>query len=559
MTKVKYIRLLLLIFSGMFIFSTIKGISLGENHNLSEFSGSDEEFEQLKIGRVRKDFSDGFEVWLDDYPTPYDSRSNSFLYSVTGRNPLATNPTVFLRSDSIKSIKLITLGTLVPEMMAGNDGLKIMFYTDDSFMEAELRMTSLPIAKLIIPEERMVEDTPISEKDIKATFMLYDNDSDTTPIQRYLESGAVVHLRGGSSRYYPKNSYRLSLNQTSVGGNVRTRQVSLLGMRQDDDWILTASYNDPEKTRVVMSNNIWHDMAAYRNVFAVENASQGRNLELFINDEYWGIYTLMQPVDAKSLSLVEDSDPALSEYIYRSVSYETADSQTFQEAKNSNLAGGYELRNPDNNWDTYEKWEPLDLFLQTQKALTKQAIVTEEEVNAFMDLDNFIDLALWVDIVMGVDNRGKNLTFTAKMEQAHFVMLTSPWDYDQTWGMIWTGEKPFFTYVNLLPDAEVNFYLFGIDLREDKSNPAPSFSLPGLDAGIRDRYAELRLTVLSDAAIEEMLKGYEADNFDSGAFLRDHERWPEAAFAEDMETYKQFVWARFAYLDQKYLFTDVEP
>ena len=48
------------------------------------------------------------------------------------------------------------------------------------------------------------------------------------------------------------NSYKISLKQVSLGGNIRNNHVSL-GMEQDDDWILCAAYNDPERMRNTFS------------------------------------------------------------------------------------------------------------------------------------------------------------------------------------------------------------------------------------------------------------------------------------------------------------------
>jgi len=55
---------------------------------------------------------------------------------------------------------------------------------------------------------------------------------------------ASVWLRGNSSRYHPKKSYRVEL-QTADGQDLK---VPLLGMPAESDWILLAAF--PDKTMV---------------------------------------------------------------------------------------------------------------------------------------------------------------------------------------------------------------------------------------------------------------------------------------------------------------------
>ena len=53
------------------------------------------------------------------------------------------------------------------------------------------------------------------------------------------------HIRGASSRFYDKKSYKLQL--LNKKGDKKSK--SLLGMRKDDDWVLNAMAFDPARTR----------------------------------------------------------------------------------------------------------------------------------------------------------------------------------------------------------------------------------------------------------------------------------------------------------------------
>ena len=69
---------------------------------------------------------------------------------------------------------------------------------------------------------------------------------------------------------------------------------------------------------------------------------------------------------------------------------------------------------------------------------------------------------------------------------------------------------------------------------------------------VQERYTELRSTIWSDGYIRSAIAGYEADIYDSGAFGRTLERWPDGNYynqsvkLDDFETY---VLERFSYMD----------
>ena len=82
-----------------------------------------------------------------------------------------------------------------------------------------------------------------------------------------------------------KKGYAVSLTQESVGGHLRDNDISLLGMRQDDDWVLYAAYNDQEKIRNVFSCNLWKDFCSTDNERGIDTGVEYRYLELFMNGD----------------------------------------------------------------------------------------------------------------------------------------------------------------------------------------------------------------------------------------------------------------------------------
>ena len=91
-----------------------------------------------------------------------------------------------------------------------------------------------------------------------------------------------IEVRGQSSRMFPKQSWGLELRDRK-GDN---RDVGLLGLPADDDWILYAGYNDKTLLRNVIAYATARRTGRY--------ASRTRFVELTLNGRYHGVYVLME-------------------------------------------------------------------------------------------------------------------------------------------------------------------------------------------------------------------------------------------------------------------------
>lgn len=98
-------------------------------------------------------------------------------------------------------------------------------------------------------------------------------------------SGKIsIEIRGASSSGWSKKSYGIE-TQNEDGSN---NNVSLLGMPEENDWILYASYYDRSFLRNVLTYKLANEMGWY--------ASRTKYCELVLNDEYQGIYVLMEKI-----------------------------------------------------------------------------------------------------------------------------------------------------------------------------------------------------------------------------------------------------------------------
>ena len=112
----------------------------------------------------------------------------------------------------------------------------------------------------------------------------YVTDKDSTQYLDY--NGRIdIEIRGSSSQVVPKKGYGLS---TIMADNVTNNNVSLLGMPDENDWILNGLDFDPSLIRDYLSYNLSRKIGQY--------ASRTEFCEVMINGDYQGLYFLGEKI-----------------------------------------------------------------------------------------------------------------------------------------------------------------------------------------------------------------------------------------------------------------------
>lgn len=118
-------------------------------------------------------------------------------------------------------------------------------------------------------------------------------------------SGMIsIEIRGSSSQSFPKKQYAFE-TQHEDGSN---RNVPLLGMPKENDWILYAPYSDKTLIRNVLAYSMSAKLGHY--------APRVRLCELILNGEYQGVYVLTEKIkqdkNRVNISKHDDSDSDVS-------------------------------------------------------------------------------------------------------------------------------------------------------------------------------------------------------------------------------------------------------
>lgn len=478
-------------------------------------------------------------LYFDEQELFYEDNTKTFYYSLVEGNSAAYTPEVDWKSES-EGVRVCFLNEITESGIEQNEVIPIVVYSDDYYYIYNLKCTTLPLMNINVKAE-------ITKIEIPMELTLFDNRKGA--VNRVTNSTGTIKVRGASSSRLLKTSYRVSLTAESLGENTRANHVSLLGMRQDEDWILYTPFNDQEKVRNVFNTNLWTETCGANNEDGIQTGIEYKYFELFVNDEYMGLYALGYPIDEKLMGI----DEVDGEVLYKKVGWGSETAFTVdRNATYGEFVKGFEvktLKEGDTN-DIYRKWTRLLEFYKQYYENSDD----NEQLLRMIDVSNAIDTYLFISLIQGYDNTRssevRNMYLYMYDNEDNLKILYAPWDMDITWGNYFT-EDWYSNYVQpyyCTPQAELVM----------KAGPLNQLLVNGAEGiweQILSRYRELRENGWSDEHISELLESYEKDIYDSGAYRRELERWPEGSSMspeKGLRVFREYVLERFAVMDAYY-------
>ncbi len=348
------------------------------------------------------------------------------------------------------------------------------------------------------------------------------------------ESLAYYNIRGNASKRFEKLGYRLELfYEDGSEGN----DLSLLGMRTDNDWQLKAMYSDRSKLRDKLSIDLWNQIAD-RTATSADNGCHMEYLELIINGEYRGLYGLVEPTDYKSLGLDKERD-----LIYKVASDEWPTNDLFDEseATESFTCAGVNIRQSSKTYSP-GLWEPFRTFWNHSYEMDSQEDL--ETLYTLIDRQNFINYDLYYNAISGMDNRFKNIIYSTSFEQdGTYTIRRIPWDQNYSWGDDFEqGEDKDIKnirYNPLLAQKWLNEEVFrNMQAYDDK-----------LTADLQTTWKSWRETFLQEDLWIHHARNQMSYLINSGAFSRDTQRWPDSENIPSTQEIEDFINTHFTWLD----------
>ena len=360
--------------------------------------------------------------------------------------------------------------------------------------------TFLPIVKLEFDMSQLSTDTFCA-----AQFMYIENE-DTATI------AATIRHRGSSSTKFAKQSYAVKLYD-EFGAK---KDTSFLGMREDNYWILDAMAVDKARMRNRVAMDLWLEYAVKPYYFADEpemkNGYDGYFVEVYVNEDYRGIYCLMERVDRKQLKLKKNKGDKIQGVLYKSVSH---------------VGPFFDQPLYDDYDDKSETWtrfefvypEPEDSLITWKPLYDAMYLAASEPVDTFCkyasqtyDIPVFMDYELFTLLLSAKDNRGKNLylSFYNIQKPEYLKVVFTPWDIDHSFGRTYNASIEEADYTRVwgcrLNTRLINFY-------------------PDYEEQRAARYAYWRENAFDPEALSARFTAYFDLFRETGAAKREVERW----------------------------------
>ena len=371
----------------------------------------------------------------------------------------------------------------------------------ETYMEYGVVFTTLPVLKI---DSATWDLTAQDKSEHEGGLCLWSVSDPDEGDRGVVSSKLPLHMRGSTTSWMDKKSWKLSL-KTEKGKN---NHISLLGLGEDDDWILNGMQLDDLKLRERLTMDIWNQMqTASQNPL---NMSTGEYVELVANGSYQGLYLLQRRVDEKYLE----------------------------------LEGDYVLMKSQNTYTPQNVREAYELVAATVNEAQAFA-VTEGFFSGAdygnVDLDSWIDMMLLVQMGNMEDNRGqKNMFYLWQLEEGAWRVRFIPWDTDMSFGI---DMEERFVHV---PEEVWN----KMCIRVEYSGMYGLY--PDLDARIASRWQQLRQGAMSDETIMGIIETYDTVICSSGARARDAEKWGLFYSDDTIESLTGFVQNRLGFLDAYY-------
>ncbi len=262
-----------------------------------------------------------------------------------------------------------------------------------------LAISAVSCRKEAIPSMNIIKESPIGWDTKESCLVVYSKGSSTDTLK------AAIKCRGGMSSRYDKHSFSLELG----------KKYKFHNLPYDDDWVLNANYID----KTFMRHKICYDL--FREMNPANVASPCSYVNLNINDNYAGLYVIMQEINAKSAEL-DKKDP-------RSMLFK--DPPVFYKERLKNVQDSlnyYQQKFPKiHDKDQTEYIERFKDFLFNSS--------DSEFINGiskWIDIKNVIDWHLLLLFTNNSDGIMKNFYLYKKDEATPFRIAI--WDYDHSFG-----------------------------------------------------------------------------------------------------------------------------
>ena len=374
---------------------------------------------------------------------------------------------------------------------------ELMAYTDTQYAYFGIVFTGLPIVTLHVAGDVQT----LGDEYVPGRISI--SSADHEPVH----SGMWVHLRGGGyHKPIEKKSYRVEFHGMSDKGRDEKQMHSVLGMPADTDWLLLGNAQDPTAMRGYMAWKLWNEWNEGDD--SVPMLMQSQMAEVFVQDEYVGLYQIMQRCKEEE-ELARIGGNTQTDSVVRLVAGgNTSEKPMWDLIRDVNYVLEYRYEPRGNGQRALDRAEDY-VVLSRWKNGNLEDEAFAELASKRIDVRNLMNYYAFFHGVALQDHVFNNLYLYTLEREGEMVYIHALWDLDTAFPV---------------PQTEDGKWQ-GLDLNMTLASRMMTLDLNGSRETFWSIWNEKRQGVLSDDAVTELLEGTQDWINDSGAYLRESERW----------------------------------
>ena len=417
-----------------------------------------------------------------------------------------------------------------------------MIAVDVNYTQSNLPIISINTFGENIPDEPR----------INAQMGIINNNSGTNNIEDDFNdyNGRItIEKRGNSSQEQEKPPYRFE----TIDDNGENNNVKLLGLPEENDWILYAPWSDKSLMRNVLIYSLSNDMGRY--------APRSEFVELYLNNEYRGVYVLMEKIKRdKNRVAISSLDPnsnfgdnLTGGYILKFDWAETGDNNGGFFSLIDGMRYNYHYPKPDEISSEQESY--IQSFINSyENIMNSNKYNSEQGYSKFIDIGSFVDFIILQEISRNVDAYGLSTYIYKDKESINNMLTAGPiWDFNHGFGncdyyKAWEtdGWNISYTYEDMDQRAFWWLKLWNDDNFKEM---------------VKDRYKVLRKSILSTTNINTKVDQYVSElgnsvnkNFTKWPILGEY-IWPNK---EVFDTYQEEIIYLKSWINNRLTWMDSE-
>ena len=327
-----------------------------------------------------------------------------------------------------------------------------------------------------LPILKIATNTLISEKKAFAKYNIISNDkgfSNSISDSATISGDLKIKVRGQTSKTFPKQSYSIF----TYSKKHKKKNVSLLGLPKESDWVLYGPYVDLSLMRNVLSYELYAEMGYY--------SPRTKFCELIINNDYRGIYVLIEKIkrDKNRVNVKKFDKKNVVEYI---VKLDKGLGKIWRSPYDSQIDTGW------GKWFyyVYPKAKSMTVAqrLTVRESITEfeTALVKNQNWKNYININSFVDYLIINELAKNID--AYRLSTHLYKDSTKKINIGPVWDFNFSFGL--TKHEEGYKTDGLIYKSKAIPFWWG-KLMQDKE----------FANTVQNRWTALRKTILSEKNI----------------------------------------------------------